>query len=728
MSRVCKLLVCIVAIHLLIPATVLGQELKATPTLAAEARSEDLAKKRHTIKEQLDSFQNPTSGPLSEFDQRRIDLLQRLYTIVGQRENQQAHLTESEERISEHSAVKEAGKVSIPSTFSALEELTIELTLISEKVAKTKQSIIALETTLDEARQTYRESEAKRRKIKEGGIKGDAQMAIAELESQVAVELLKLREGELAVERLELRAQQFQFQHLESEHSAIKKRVRFAKQELDKYILDLDQDAIRLREKLAVAQAELGAAQRGWDAARKNGESGSEPFHADKVVIERLSVVVAQEKLDLLSKELQRISDRKDLWSKRFKVYNNQFPRSEALTWRDSANKKYDELKREESVTRARLDEVKKEVASIAESRTEEAGYESVKGKHLKLLAKREDQLAYSLRNLEQTLSLYFRFISELNEKVGGFDVVTSASTAWIAIQKVWNYELLVTSDDQSVTVKKIFLGLILLIVGYFLSKLLSRIFAARVLGRFRLTEGVVAALQSVTFYFLILCFTLIALRMVNVPLTIFTVLGGALAIGVGFGSQNLVNNFISGLILFTERPIKVGDLIEVDGTAGTVKQIGARSTTVRTSSNIDIIVPNSSFLEKNVVNWTRHDANVRLKVVVGVVYGSPTDLVTKLLYESVDGTHDKLLKHPEPVVLFKDFGDNALIFEVHYWARIVSQMERQIIESSVRYKIDELFRVNNIVIAFPQRDVHLNSVSPLEIRVMREQRHVGNK
>ena len=221
-------------------------------------------------------------------------------------------------------------------------------------------------------------------------------------------------------------------------------------------------------------------------------------------------------------------------------------------------------------------------------------------------------------------------------------------------------------------------------------------------------------------FYVLLFSFTLLALRLVNVPLTVFTLLGGAAAIGLGFGSQNIVNNFISGLILLAERPIRIGDLIEVEDLYGTVEDIGARSTHVRSSENVDIIVPNSSFLEKNVINWTLSDDRYRAQISVGVAYGSPTEEVTRLIRKAVD-EHPRILKQPDPIILFADFGNNSLDFEVHFWIRMRRLMDRRIVASDLRYRVDEMFREAGIVIAFPQRDVHLDSSKPLDVRVLQE-------
>jgi small-conductance mechanosensitive channel len=236
--------------------------------------------------------------------------------------------------------------------------------------------------------------------------------------------------------------------------------------------------------------------------------------------------------------------------------------------------------------------------------------------------------------------------------------------------------------------------------------------------NRLGMHESGAAALKSLTFYVFVIVFGLAALRFINIPITVFTFLGGAIAIGIGFGSQNILNNFISGLILLAERPIKVGDLIEIDELYGNVEHIGARSTRIRTGMNLEIIVPNSRFLENNVVNLTLADDRLRTCVKVGVEYGSPTRDVTTLLKRAAE-EHGRVLNKPEPFVWFVDFGDNSLNFELHFWVIVRNLTDRMRVESDVRYRIDNLFRDAGIVIAFPQRDVHIDTSRPLQIEMV---------
>jgi len=283
--------------------------------------------------------------------------------------------------------------------------------------------------------------------------------------------------------------------------------------------------------------------------------------------------------------------------------------------------------------------------------------------------------------------------------------------------KNVWGYKIWVI-DNNPVTVRKLTVALLILIIGLFVAKYLLRSISRRILSRAQIKETTASAIEKFLSYSAYLLILLFALRIVNIPLAAFAFLGGAIAIGVGFGAQNLINNFISGFIIMWERPISIGDLIELDGMVGKVEEIGARCTRVRTGENIHLLVPNSSFLEKNITNWTLSDQKIRAHVTVGVVYGSPVREVERLLLKAA-GENPMVLKEPEPFVLFTDFGDNALIFEVHFWISIRRIIERRLIESHVRFHIDDLFREAKIVIAFPQRDVHLDTQRPLELRIM---------
>jgi small-conductance mechanosensitive channel len=178
--------------------------------------------------------------------------------------------------------------------------------------------------------------------------------------------------------------------------------------------------------------------------------------------------------------------------------------------------------------------------------------------------------------------------------------------------------------------------------------------------------------------------------------------------VGIGFGLQNIANNFVSGLILLFERPIKPNDMVSVGDTDGKVEEIKMRATTVVTRDNVTIIVPNSQFISSEVTNWSHTDPKVRIHVPVGVAYGSDVKLVTDLLLQ-VAKDHPQVMNEPPPNVWFTGFGDSSLDFELLVW--ITEPISRQKIRSDLNYAIDAAFRQHDVTIPFPQRDLHLQSL-----------------
>jgi small-conductance mechanosensitive channel len=211
----------------------------------------------------------------------------------------------------------------------------------------------------------------------------------------------------------------------------------------------------------------------------------------------------------------------------------------------------------------------------------------------------------------------------------------------------------------------------------------------------------------------------LLALDVVKIPLTAFAFLGGAIAIGAGFGMQTLLKNLISGVMLLMERPFKPRDIVEVGGIRGEVTDINVRSCTIRDVNGIETLVPNSTFLEQNVTNWTLSSRKVRYALTIGVGYGSPVRKVSELLLD-VAKRHKQVLDEPAPEVLFMDFGDNALMFALYVWLEVgPGRRGGNVILSDLRFMIDASFAEHGIEIPFPQRTVHVDVETPLAVRVV---------
>ncbi|GAB4108313.1 MAG: mechanosensitive ion channel [Phycisphaeraceae bacterium] len=284
-------------------------------------------------------------------------------------------------------------------------------------------------------------------------------------------------------------------------------------------------------------------------------------------------------------------------------------------------------------------------------------------------------------------------------------------------LQTIWNAELF-SASGSPIKLNQIVLALLIILIGVWISKRIAKMVRYRLARIQRIDSHAAAVIQTIVFNTLVVIIILAAMPIAGIPTTIFTVLGGAVAIGIGFGAQNLFNNLISSLIIMIERPIRLGDIVQVGEHEGLIEAINNRCTQIRRSDGIDLLIPNSQFLEQPVVNWTLSDRDVRGSVTVGVAYGSPTDKVAQLLRRCMD-EHPRIHERPEPIILFNDFGDNALIFEAYFWSRITRPMDLKMIQSDVRFRFDQLCREAGIVIAFPQRDVHLDTLRPLEVKLV---------
>ncbi|RKX35253.1 MAG: mechanosensitive ion channel family protein [Verrucomicrobia bacterium] len=268
-----------------------------------------------------------------------------------------------------------------------------------------------------------------------------------------------------------------------------------------------------------------------------------------------------------------------------------------------------------------------------------------------------------------------------------------------------------------SFTPLSILLGVVLLTGLVLLNSILKRVLRRRVFPRAGLTPGVSSAMSTLAGYIILVIGLLIILPISVQGFNMATlgVLLGAVSFGIGFGLRNIADNFVSGLILLIERPIKVGDRIEVEGVFGTVNEIRARSTTVVTNDNISIIVPNSQFIASQVTNVSHSDSLVRYRMPVGVHYNSDVHVVTKALLEAASAC-EALKKDPKPAVRFLEFGDNSLNFELWVWTDTHFDRPNNL-KSQVNYLIWDKLKKYEIEIPYPQRDLYIKEM-PESIRI----------
>lgn len=293
----------------------------------------------------------------------------------------------------------------------------------------------------------------------------------------------------------------------------------------------------------------------------------------------------------------------------------------------------------------------------------------------------------------------------------------------------IWEAELYLAEETSSiggnkvtqfraVTLGKLLRLVVILLVGWYVIRFLAGRLKKALARQGKVSQESAEAAGNWVLGIGFALLVIFGLNRVHIPFTAFAFLGGTLAIGIGFGAQTVLKNFISGIILKVEQPFRVGNLVRVDTITGRIQRIGLRASVIRHFDGVDTLIPNSSLLENRVSNWTYGDSRARGRVTVGVAYGSSTREVTRCLLEVAEA-HGLVLDKPKPEVRFDDFGDNALVFSLLFWFD-ASQTRDNPLASDLRYMIEKALTEAGIVIAFPQRDIHLDSERPLRIELSR--------
>ncbi|GAB4323208.1 MAG: mechanosensitive ion channel [Candidatus Zixiibacteriota bacterium] len=267
--------------------------------------------------------------------------------------------------------------------------------------------------------------------------------------------------------------------------------------------------------------------------------------------------------------------------------------------------------------------------------------------------------------------------------------------------------------NNTPVTPASIIVFVLVIIGFYILARIIARVLSKKLLPRFDIDRGIQFTMTRMTQYLIMILGVVIAFQFVGFDLSGLAVVLGFLSVGIGFGLQNITSNFVSGLILLFERPIKIGDRVTVGDTEGDVLSINMRATTIRSLQNISIIVPNSEFISSNVINWSHGDPTVRMRIDVGVSYDSDLDAVIQAL-EEVAREHPEVHTDPPPKVLHLGFGDSA--WNMRLLALISDPKRYYPVLSDLNCAIVRKFRERGIEIPFPQRDLHVRSPLPVPL------------
>ena len=296
-------------------------------------------------------------------------------------------------------------------------------------------------------------------------------------------------------------------------------------------------------------------------------------------------------------------------------------------------------------------------------------------------------------------------------------------------MKQVWNFELFAVEDSTvvegktvttsyGVTVGKSIGVLLLYAFAYWLFAMLTRVLGRLMVRRFKVDPQVASVIRRWLMIAVSVVLIILILNLARIPLTAFAFMGGALAIGIGFGTQTIIKNVISGIIILFERKIRVGDIIAIGGTTGHVTAVDLRASTVRSFDGVEALVPNSTFLENQVVNWTYSNSRIRREIRIGIAYGSPVrqaaDVIIGCAME-----HGQVLKDPAPEVYLEDFADNAILMVLIFWVELSPTLSGRRVDSDLRFMMEKRLAAAEIAIPFPQRDIRVSVADALPVRMV---------
>jgi len=528
-------------------------------------------------------------------------------------------------------------------------------------------------------------------------------------------------------------------------------KVQFTRADLEQVLGNLDKERILMEGELRVAETERDGRKAELEATRKELEEliarPADPAQTNResllrglqsrVELRAARTETAGHRLFVARQLLEIAIAERSLWQMRFETFNTRDF--------DRLHRGYERLDQLADLVKVAKPHFAQQVelstqqiaaqSRRAQTQSEGSAEFALAEDLLTTYRQREVMANRALQGLEGLERLTLRWKQSLDENrkslpVGGrvrdlFSELPSFAS------KFWQFELFAAEDTivvegqsitgrRSVTVGKVVMAILILVAGYWLASWLSRLLERVAVKRLKVEVNQASLVRRWTRVVLVIFLVVFSLVSVKIPLTVFAFLGGALAIGFGFDLQTLLKNFISGIIILFERPFRVGDVLDINGRSGTVTGIGIRSSVLQLWDGTETLIPNSTLLENNLTNWTYSNRRVRFSVKVGAGYGSDTRLVDRLLMEAA-GRHGLVLTDPAPQVLFQDFGDNALAFELRYWVDVQKSNSAQV-ASDLRHMIAVAFAQHGISISFPQRDVHFDSARPLQIEVIRPQ------
>jgi potassium efflux system protein len=682
-------------------------------------------------------------------------LLQRLVRLYEQQLSNAAELEAAKARREE--AIREAqgwSRFAEPPPYSILliDRLREEIQAERLKISNGDESVTTLNALSEEQRAALADAEGRLRQINEQleGAKDPAvaarfswQRDLERLRSQVAAASAGVLNSEREVRQEGLAGSGIRLGLLQRQLVIADAGAQFTQADLDKVTALLDRERLQLEGELAEAQTRRDAAARALESARQDLRLAQDNPAAtpaarapgvELVATREAQMITMETAISILRKLLEGGSIERAMWEVRFSAYKSRSVetlreserRLRGFThrlelWRDHARQQLDVSSSQIQLQETYLNDLDpgSDLRPLAAER-------------LAALRERDQLHLRFVRAIERVHHLTERLSEGLRAAEGKLPITGRArnlfSDARSFLGRLWNFEVFTAEDTitvdgqaitgkRSITIGKIVLAILILVVGYWITDLIARLVEGLIVKRLKIEANQARLIRRWLRASLVFCLVLFSLVMVKIPLTVFAFAGGALAIALGFGMQTILKNFVSGLIILFERPFRVGDVLDVGGQRGTMTSIGLRASILQLWDGTETLIPNSALLENNLTNWTYTDRRVRFAISVGVAYGSDPRRVIQVMSEAAE-RHGLVEKEPKPQVLFTEFGDSSLHFELRFWAD-VSQTNSAQVSSDLRLMLASTFAEHGIVISYPQRELHLHAAQPIRVEVL---------
>jgi potassium-dependent mechanosensitive channel len=695
----------------------------------------------------------PAGVSPQEVGMRRA-MLHRLVMLYEQQLSNAAALEKANSRKAETAREAQAWtRFTEPAPYSILltDRLRAELQAERQKISNSEAADAARIQLIDENRDALARAEEKIRQLNEQLETANDPAATARLSwqrdqerllSQVAAASVAVLDSERLVSQEILAESRIRLGLLQRQLVLADAGAKFTQADVETVTRQIEHRREELERELGETQPRRLAALRALEAARvelraapgRAGDSAAAARAMELVSVRETELDTSDTAVYVLRLLLEGASVERTMWELRFAVYGSRnvgilsesehrlvnYARRLDL-WRNYVRQQLDGASSQLQLQEARLNDLPRDsdLRPLARERMD-ALHEREQlllrtDRVLEGLQRLTERLAEGLRAAEGNLpftgrvrGLFFDARSFL-QRLWSFEVFTAEDTITVDGQKI--------TGKRTVTIGKIVMAVLILVVGYWITGLITAFLEPIIVKRLKIEANQANLIRRWLRALLVVCLLLFSLVSVKIPLTVFAFAGGALAIGLGFGMQTVLKNFVSGLILLFERPFRVGDILDVGGQKGTVTSIGLRASVLHLWDGTETLIPNSSLLENNVTNWTYSNRKVRFIVSVGVAYGSDARRVIQLL-EQVTERHGLVEKEPKPQVLFTEFGDSTLNFELRFWLDTAKANAAQV-SSDLRLMIAGVFAEHGIVIAFPQRDIRLHADVPIPMRVV---------